>query len=99
MKIIDTMRVGGLSNENYDIDGKTIVVLGIHVDVELDPSRGGKGTRTDFKKLESDLVASQIAHLEFPFFGEVELVEMATKSKTHFVVRSIKPAKPLSKSI
>jgi len=73
--------VRGISNMEYLIDGKAVLSFAAHVDVELDPEKGGKGYRTEPKRCKSPDVVKAIEHNAFPMKAEIEYQQLAGKKQ------------------
>ena len=90
-EIQETVR--GISNMTYNIDGQTAVTKVAYIDVKLDETQGGKGTRTDAVRCQSQDVLKAVEHNTFPFLATLSMEMQATKGKTTMVILAITPIK------
>jgi len=93
MRFKATEVLRGISNIEYNIDGEKVLSLAAHIDVPLDPEKGGKGCRTEPMRCADPSVVEAIAHNPFPFVAELELEQRAGKKQGQvaLVVLSIRP--------
>ena len=83
--------VRGISMFDGQIDGETFKTGTVHVDVKLDPAKGGKGYRTEPMRCASLDVVKAVEHNNFPLKCELELEHQAGKKTAQLVVIAIKP--------
>ena len=95
MKFKVTEVVRGFQNASYNIDGKEVFTKVIFMDAAMNEDSGGKGFKTVERKCITPEVITSIAHNPFPLECELEMEELATKSKSELFVRSIRPIKQI----
>jgi hypothetical protein len=101
MKFTVKETVRGISNMEYDIDGKKVLSFAAHVDVELDPDKGGKGMRTEPKRCKEPEVVKSIAHNPFPMIAEIDYQQLAGKKQgqVDLVILAIRPIQTVAEPI